>query len=62
MPKYYGTVTITLSGWFDADGIEEIQDDPMRYASNCTIETEIVDMDIEEDDADGEDYDYQRIN
>ena len=28
MPKYYGTVTITLSGWFEADGIEEIQDDP----------------------------------
>ena len=57
MPKYYGTVTFTLSGWFDPDGFEEIQDDPMRYASNCTIETEIVDMDIEEDDADGEDYD-----
>ena len=53
--KYYGTVTITLSGWFEADGIEEIQDDPMRCTTNCTIETEIVDM--EEDDADGEDYD-----
>lgn len=26
----------------------------MRYATNCTIETEIVDMDIEEDDADGD--------
>ena len=51
MPKYYGTVTSTLSGWFEADGIAEIQDDPMRYASNCTIETEIVDMEeIEEED------------
>ena len=53
--KYYGTVTMTLSGWFEADGIEEILDDPMRYACNTTIETEIVDME-EEDEADGEDW------
>jgi hypothetical protein len=53
MPKYYGTVTITLSGWFEADGIEEIQDDPMRYACNASIETEIVDM---EEDVDGDEW------
>ena len=55
MAEYYGTVAITLSGWFKADRIEEIQDDPIRCATNCTIETEIVDM---EEEADGEeDYD-----
>lgn len=54
MPNYYGTVTITLSGWFEADGIEEIQDDPMRCTTNCTIETEIVDMEEEEADGDWE--------
>ena len=25
--KYFGTVTITLHGWFDADGEEEIDED-----------------------------------
>ena len=55
--KYFGTVMITLHGWFDADGEEEILDNPLTCGSNITIETEIVDMDIEEDDADGEDYD-----
>lgn len=52
MPRYYGTVMITLHGWFDADGIEEIIEYPMGTASNCTIETEIVDM---EEESDGED-------
>ena len=52
--KYYGTVTITLSGWFEADGIAEIKDDPMRCATNCTIETEIVDIEEEEPDGDWE--------
>ena len=42
--KYFGTVMITLHGWFDADGEEEILDEPLNYASNVTIETEIVDM------------------
>lgn len=51
MPKYRGTVIITLDGIFEADGIEEIQDDPERYIRNCSIETEIVDMEeIEEED------------
>ena len=42
--KYFGTVMITLHGWFDADGEEEILDEPLDCASNVTIETEIVDM------------------
>lgn len=51
MPKYYGTITITLDGIFEADGIEEIQDDPEGCVRNCTIETEIVCMDeMEEED------------
>ena len=50
--KYFGTVMITLHGWFDADGEEEILDDALMCASNVTIETEIVDM--AEEEADGE--------
>ena len=42
--KYFGTVMITLHGWFDADGEEKILDDALACASNVTIETEIVDM------------------
>ena len=42
--KYFGTVTITLHGLFDADGEEEILDDALACASNCSIETEIVDL------------------
>lgn len=49
--KYFGTVTITLHGWFDADGEEEILEDALSCASNVTIETEIVDM---EEEADGD--------
>ena len=49
--KYFGTVMITLHGWFDADGEEEILDEPLNCASNVTIETEIVDM---AEEADGE--------
>lgn len=52
--KYFGTVTITLSGWFEADGIAEIKDDPMRYATNCIIETENFDIEEEESDGDWE--------
>ena len=48
--KYFGTVTITLHGWFDADGEEEILEDALSCASNVTIETEIVDL----EEADGE--------
>ena len=51
--RYFGTVMITLHGWFDADGEEEILDDALTCASNVTIETEIVD--IEEIDEDEED-------
>ena len=47
--KYFGTVTITLHGWFDADGEEEILEDALSCASNVTIETEIVDLEIDED-------------
>lgn len=53
--KYFGTVMITLHGWFDADGEEEILDDPLTCGSNITIETEIVDMaeiEIDEDEED----------
>ena len=51
MNKYFGTVMITIHGWFDADGEEEILDDALTCASNVTIETEIVDLaeEIEED-------------
>ena len=52
--KYFGTVMITLHGWFDADGEEEILDEPLNCASNVTIETEIVDMAEEEIDGDEE--------
>ena len=53
MNKYFGTVMITIHGWFDADGEEEILDNPLVCASNCTIETEIVDL-AEEVDGDEE--------
>ena len=52
MNKYFGTVMITLHGWFDADGEEEILDDVLTCASNITIETEIVDLAEEEIDED----------
>lgn len=51
MNKYFGTVMITLHGWFMADGEEEILDDALTCASNVTIETEIVDL---EEEADGD--------
>ena len=50
--KYFGTVTITLHGWFDADGEEEILGDALACASNVRIETEIVDLEEEEIDED----------
>ena len=50
--KYFGTVIITLHGLFDADGEEEILDDALACASNCSIETEIIDL--EEEEADGD--------
>ena len=50
--KYFGTVTITLHGWFDADVEEEILEDALSCASNVTIETEIVDIAEEEIDED----------
>ena len=50
--KYFGTVMITLHGWFDTDGEEEILDDALSCASNVTIETEIVDLEEEEIDED----------
>ena len=53
--KYFGTVMITLHGWFDADGEEEILDDALACASNVTIETEIVDMAEEADGDEDED-------
>ena len=49
--KYFGTVMITLHGWFEADGEEEILEDALSCASNVTIETEIVDL----EEADGDD-------
>lgn len=52
--KYFGTVTITLHGWFEADGEEEILDDALSCASNVSIETEIVDLEEEEPDGDEE--------
>lgn len=51
--KYFGTVTITVHGWFKADGEEELLNYPLTCASNVTVETEIVDM--AEKEADGED-------
>lgn len=53
MNKYFGTVIITIHGWFDADGEEEILDNPLVCTSNATIETEIVDM-AEEEEPDGD--------
>ena len=53
--KYFGTVMITLHGWFDADGEEEILDDALACASNVTIETEIVDIEEEADGDEDED-------
>ena len=52
--KYFGTVMITLHGWFDADGEEEILDEPLNCASNVRIETKIVDMAEEETDGEEE--------
>ena len=52
--RYFGTVMITLHGWFDADGEEEILEDALTCASNVTIETEIVDLAEEEADGDEE--------
>ena len=54
MKKYFGTVMITVHGWFEADGEEEILDYPLTYASNVAVETEIVDMAEEEPDGDEE--------
>ena len=50
--KYFGTVMITLHGWFDADGEEEILEDALSCASNVTIETEIVDLEEADEDDD----------
>ena len=55
--KYFGTVMITLHGWFDADGEEEILEDALSCASNVTIETEIVDL---EEEADGEEEEEEQ--
>ena len=55
--KYFGTVMITLHGWFNADGEEEILDEPLNCASNVTIETEIVDM---AEEADGEEEEEEQ--
>ena len=52
--RYFGTVMITLHGWFDADGEEEILDDALACASNVTIETEIVDLEEEIDEDEDE--------
>ena len=53
MNKYFGTVMITIHGWFMADGEEEILDDALMCAFNVTIETEIVDIEeVEEDEED----------
>lgn len=53
MPRYYGTVTITLVGEFEADGIEEIENDPMMYVCNASIYNEIEELEeIEEPDGD----------
>lgn len=53
--KYFGTVMITLYGWFDAEGEEEILNDPLTCASKVAIDTEIVDLAEEEIDEDEED-------
>ena len=53
--KYFGTVMITLHGWFEADGEEEILDDALACASNCSIETEVIDMEEEPDGDEEED-------
>lgn len=50
--KYFGTVMITLHGWFEADGEEEILEDALSCASNVTIETEIVDLEEADEDDD----------
>ena len=52
--RYFGTVMITLHGWFDADGEEEILEDALVCASNVTIETEIVDLEEEIDEDEDE--------
>ena len=56
MKKYYGTVKITLNGFFKADGKEEILDDPLNCISDCAVETEIIDIkEVGEPDGDEED-------
>ena len=55
--KYFGTVMITLHGWFDVDGEEEILEDELSCASNVTIEKEIVDL---EEEADGEEEEEEQ--
>ena len=60
MPKYYGTVKITLNGFFKADGKEEILDDPLNCISSCTVETEIIDIkEVGEADGDEEENDWE---
>ena len=49
--KYYGEVIVRYQGWFEADGIEEIVDDPVRCATNVEISTYV---DYMEEDADGD--------
>ena len=49
MPKFRGTIVITLDGVFEADGIDEICNDPEGCARNCDIEMEIIDMQEESD-------------
>lgn len=47
--KYYGEVIVRYQGWFEADGIKEIQKDPMKYATNVEISTYIDYMDEDVD-------------
>ena len=46
--KYFGTVTITLHGWFDADGEEEILDDALACASYCFMVRGLVGLEVDE--------------
>ena len=59
MNKYFGTVMITIHGWFKADGEEELLDYPLTCASNVTVETEIVDMAEEVDGDEDEEIDEE---
>lgn len=47
--RYYGLVTVSYNGWFEADGIEEIADDPERYAVLVEVESQVEYMDEDED-------------